>query len=305
MCKCSNVLGKYQLETSEGFSDFMSEIGVNWFTRQVASNLFSSHCHSAPDCLCALSDGDEQELGREQSGDWHLVHLQVDLHRVWVWRTLPWDNRGWNWSEDNGHLEWGQSDQRPGAKRSVLNFQFFLIHHSLINHQQRMVDSTLSILPCPQGSIFWSTPCIKIDYENFLTPPKLRRYWEIHSLRPQDFPWPSIKGRGKYLWRRGWIFQYLPHFGGARIQSFHRKPWSLAECLGLRGGTSSRMVRSWSWSTPSLESQGSGPSGSTRRFLVRRFAEGLDCAIKCKCCHSECQKKFIDKTYVRIHHPIE
>ena len=65
----ANMLGKYQLETSEGFSDFMSEIGVNWFTRQVASNLFSSHCHSAPDCLCALSDGDEQELGREQSGD--------------------------------------------------------------------------------------------------------------------------------------------------------------------------------------------------------------------------------------------
>ena len=28
-------LGKYQLETSEGFSAFMTEIGVNWFTRQV------------------------------------------------------------------------------------------------------------------------------------------------------------------------------------------------------------------------------------------------------------------------------
>merc|ERR1712233_161896 len=33
-------LGKYQLETSEGFSDFMSEIGVNWFTRQIACALY-------------------------------------------------------------------------------------------------------------------------------------------------------------------------------------------------------------------------------------------------------------------------
>merc|ERR1711934_565268 len=35
-----NMLGKYQLETSEGFSDFMSEIGVNWFTRQIACALY-------------------------------------------------------------------------------------------------------------------------------------------------------------------------------------------------------------------------------------------------------------------------
>ena len=54
MCKCSNVLGKYQLETSEGFSDFMSEIGVNWFTRQVASNLFFLHIVTLPQIACAL-----------------------------------------------------------------------------------------------------------------------------------------------------------------------------------------------------------------------------------------------------------
>ena len=40
----ANWLGQYQLETSEGFSDFMSEIGVNWFTRQVTFYLFSPHC---------------------------------------------------------------------------------------------------------------------------------------------------------------------------------------------------------------------------------------------------------------------
>ena len=31
-----HMLGQYQLETSEGFTAFMSEIGVNWFTRQAS-----------------------------------------------------------------------------------------------------------------------------------------------------------------------------------------------------------------------------------------------------------------------------
>ena len=29
------MIGKYQLETSEGFDAYMSELGVNWFTRKV------------------------------------------------------------------------------------------------------------------------------------------------------------------------------------------------------------------------------------------------------------------------------
>merc|ERR550519_791493 len=36
----ANWLGQYQLETSEGFTAFMSEIGVNWFTRQIACALY-------------------------------------------------------------------------------------------------------------------------------------------------------------------------------------------------------------------------------------------------------------------------
>ena len=32
------MLGKFQLETSEGFDDFMYEISVNWFTRKVRLN---------------------------------------------------------------------------------------------------------------------------------------------------------------------------------------------------------------------------------------------------------------------------
>ena len=29
------MLGEFQLDTSEGFSDFMYQVGVNWFTRTV------------------------------------------------------------------------------------------------------------------------------------------------------------------------------------------------------------------------------------------------------------------------------
>merc|ERR1711878_21828 len=35
-----HMLGTYQLETSERFSDFMYEIGVSWFTRQIACALY-------------------------------------------------------------------------------------------------------------------------------------------------------------------------------------------------------------------------------------------------------------------------
>merc|ERR1712154_595661 len=35
-----HMLGTYQLETSEGFSDFMYEIGVSWFTRTIACSLY-------------------------------------------------------------------------------------------------------------------------------------------------------------------------------------------------------------------------------------------------------------------------
>merc|ERR1711913_225962 len=34
------MLGDFQLETSEGFEDYMYEIGVNWFTRKIACTLY-------------------------------------------------------------------------------------------------------------------------------------------------------------------------------------------------------------------------------------------------------------------------
>ena len=35
----AHMLGKFQLETSEGFDDFMYEINVGWFTRKVSRNI--------------------------------------------------------------------------------------------------------------------------------------------------------------------------------------------------------------------------------------------------------------------------
>merc|ERR1711884_316228 len=35
-----HMVGQYQLETSEGFNDFMHEVGVSWFTRKIACGLY-------------------------------------------------------------------------------------------------------------------------------------------------------------------------------------------------------------------------------------------------------------------------
>ena len=62
---------------------------------------------------------------------------------------------------------------------------------------------------------------MNIDSVKINTSLIMMKEWEIHPLRPQDFPrlsrFPS--GLRKSLGRRGWISQYLPRFGGARIQS--------------------------------------------------------------------------------------
>merc|ERR1712168_289666 len=34
------MLGEYVLETSEGFDDYMWQLGVNWFTRKIACALY-------------------------------------------------------------------------------------------------------------------------------------------------------------------------------------------------------------------------------------------------------------------------
>ena len=90
---------------------------------------------------------------------------------------------------------------------------------------------TLSILPCPQGRIFWSTPCRKIDAERLSVlhqnsggiGKSIPSALQI-SLDPRDFPRASpsgnLSGLGKSFGRRGWISQYLPRLGGARIHSF-------------------------------------------------------------------------------------
>ena len=60
--------------------------------------------------------------------------------------------------------------------------------HSFIIRREGLI-STMSILPYPQGSISWSSPCRKIvDYRLSVFHQNL---WEIHHLCPRDFPGPS------------------------------------------------------------------------------------------------------------------
>ena len=108
---------------------------------------------------------------------------------------------------------------------------------------------TLSILSCPQGRIFWSTPCRKIDAERLSVlhqnsggiGKSIPSALQI-SLDPWDFPRASpsgnLSGLGKSFRRRGWISQYLPRLGGTRIQSGFFSPvhWSrlpLTNSLGI------------------------------------------------------------------------
>ena len=104
------------------------------------------------------------------------------------------------------------------------------IMHSLILSREGLI-LTLSILPCPEGWISWSIPVDELMRRRMSivhAPPKLGRYWEIHPLRPWDFPRPSRVPSGFALGkslgsreisgRQGWISQDFPSFGGAWIQ---------------------------------------------------------------------------------------
>ena len=96
-----------------------------------------------------------------------------------------------------------------------------MIMHSLILSREGLTFR-LAIFPCPQGWID--------NEENVRAPPKIRGGIGESipsdlgiSLDPQDFsrasPSGNLLGLRKSLGRRGWISQYLPRFGGARIQS--------------------------------------------------------------------------------------
>ena len=127
----------------------------------------------------------------------------------------------------------------------LFHWFFCMISHCLskicINIGQSVIISreglilTLSILPCPQERIFWSTPCRQIDAERLSVlhqnsggiGKSIPSALQI-SLDPRDFPRASpsgnLSGLGKSFGHRGWISQYLPRLGGARIQS---APWRL------------------------------------------------------------------------------
>ena len=97
---------------------------------------------------------------------------------------------------------------KPESGQSII----CLDRHS--NHQQGRVNTVNPSLHTYMN--FLIHPCKLINYEkNVCNPPKLGKYWDF----PQPLRFPSDFTLRKYLGRRGWISQYLPRFGGARIQS--------------------------------------------------------------------------------------
>ena len=109
--------------------------------------------------------------------------------------------------------------QRPGCFHSITNF-----HKKAFSHpQQGRIDFNTVNPSLPTGMDFLIHPCRWIDdEENVRTPPKLGRYWEIHPLRPRDFPrpsrFPSGFALGKSLgsreisWASGMDFPIPPSF---------------------------------------------------------------------------------------------
>ena len=92
--------------------------------------------------------------------------------------------------------EWLSGGKYSG-KRNLANICFlqkWVNRHSLIISREGWF-LTLSILPCPQERISWSTPCKKIDDERMSV---LHQNWEIKgnsSLPPSRFP----SGESGYL----------------------------------------------------------------------------------------------------------
>ena len=136
--------------------------------------------------------------------------------------------------QSNSNPSQSDSNQVPIWCRSYANPMLILanrspICYSLIISREGLILA-LSILPCPQGRISWSTPCRKIDDERMsvlhqnsgVIGKSIPSALEI-SLDPQDFPRASpsgnLSGLGKSLGHQGWISQYLPCLDGGRTQS--------------------------------------------------------------------------------------
>ena len=79
----------------------------------------------------------------------------------------------------------------PPEEESLLNLNQRR-HFTFSHPQQGRIDFNTVNPSLPTGMDFLIHPCRWIDdEENVRTPPKLGRYWEIHPLRPRDFPRPS------------------------------------------------------------------------------------------------------------------
>ena len=81
------------------------------------------------------------------------------------------------WSSLEWSLEWSIS--------IVQLLSSSLQPHKFSHPQQGRIDFNTVNPSLPTGMDFLIHPCRRIDdEENVHTPPKLRRYWEIHPLRP-------------------------------------------------------------------------------------------------------------------------
>ena len=66
------MIGDFQMETSEGFNDFMYEMGVNWFNRKVRLVVISFHHNiEFTDCLLPLSNSNQYAKQGRKYYNWN------------------------------------------------------------------------------------------------------------------------------------------------------------------------------------------------------------------------------------------
>ena len=92
---------------------------------------------------------------------------------------------------ENEEFEPEEAFLKIGSNLRQVLLLSFTVSPSFSHHRQGRIDFTTVNPSLPTGMDFVIHPCRWIDdYENVRTPPKLGRYWEIHPLRPRDFPIP-------------------------------------------------------------------------------------------------------------------
>ena len=84
------MLGKFELESSNGFEDFMTEIGVGFLTRKVCGSVvtISGLYRGCAGGLRPHPRGHQLAAAQRTDQDRHPLHLQVLLHHLQPQQTL-------------------------------------------------------------------------------------------------------------------------------------------------------------------------------------------------------------------------